>query len=99
MRKIKRKIKRTRRKVKGRPEIFYGLVGYFVGIFFINFASKGVDEGIQLSPFQAIELLNVQISTLISVPRPFSLTLGFLLTLVPLLFFYLISKKFIRKRK
>jgi len=95
----KRKIKRTKKTFKGGTEILYGLIGYFLGIFFINFASKGAEEGITFNPIQAAEFFSVQISTIVGLPRFITLAIGFLLTLVPLLLFYVLSKEFIVKRK
>jgi hypothetical protein len=82
---------------KSKPEIFYGLLGYFLGVFAVNIASKE-SPGFLFNPFNAIEFLGTQISIITDFPRIVALPLGFLLTVVPLIFFYFISKEIMGKK-
>ncbi|MBS3084885.1 hypothetical protein J4411_03150 [Candidatus Pacearchaeota archaeon] len=82
-----------KKKIKGKPEIFFGLLGYFLGIFAINFASKGLNEKLLLNPAQAVEFLSTQISIVTTLFQSVTLPFGFLLTLVPFIFFYVLSKE------
>ncbi|PJE81130.1 hypothetical protein COU58_04150 [Candidatus Pacearchaeota archaeon CG10_big_fil_rev_8_21_14_0_10_32_42] len=86
------------KKIKG-PEILISLVFYFVGIALINIFSKGVNPKLILNPILAIEFLSFQISFLLEMSNFLTLAIGFLLTLVPLIFGYIISKEFFMKNE
>ena len=93
----KRKIKNKKIPKKSRPEIFYGLIGYFLGVFAINITSKENLEFL-FNPLNAVEFLGTQISIITGLPRIVAIPLGALLTIVPLIFFYYISKEIFEKK-
>ncbi|MCR4327653.1 MAG: hypothetical protein NUV46_03675 [Nanoarchaeota archaeon] len=80
-----------------KSEIFYSLICYFVGVLAINLLSKGLREEYLLNPIMATEFLSIQILTLINVPEFLTLTIGFLLTLVPLVLGYIVFKEINKK--
>jgi len=65
----------------------------------INIFSKGVNPKLILNPILAIEFLSFQISFLLEMSNFLTLAIGFLLTLVPLIFGYIISKEFFMKNE
>ena len=73
-------------------EIFYSLVGYFAGVFCVNILSGGVSQSLLFNPTQATEFFNAQIFIVTGLPRILTLPIGFLLTLVPLAFVYVILR-------
>ncbi|MDP3966210.1 MAG: hypothetical protein Q8Q04_01630 [archaeon] len=90
-------IKRTKKakEIKERGEIFYSLLGYFVGVFIVNISGKNLS----LNPVYAMEFLGAQISTAINIDFPMFVTLiiGFLLSLIPLIFVYVVMKGYSKK--
>ena len=75
-----------------RSEIFYSLIGYFVGVFCVNILSGGVSPNLLFNPVQAIEFFNTQIFIVTGLSRIFTLPLGFLLTLVFPAFVYVLLR-------
>ena len=90
----KKKQKRAVRKFKkkNKHEIFYSLLGYFLGIFLVNFASKGLEIKYLLNPIQAIEFLAEQVTIITGLPPIITIPVGLLLTLVPLAFVYVLVR-------
>lgn len=88
---MNKKIKKTKLKeeLSNRSEIFYSLIAYFIGIFFINLAGKNIS----LNPIYGIESLASQIQFVLKTPLVFNSIIGFLLTLVPLGIVYIIFRE------
>ncbi len=74
-------------------KVFWGLIMYFIGIFAVNFFSKGLLENLLLSPVQAANFLGEQIITLIKIPVILAEIIGFLLTAIFFFLGYVLSEE------
>jgi hypothetical protein len=76
-----------------KEKVFYGFLMYFIGVFVVNFFSKGLSENLLLSPVQAADFLGEQILTLVRIPVVVANIVGFLLTSIFFFFGYTISEE------